>query len=96
MNSAYNMNRHILQDYWMQLSVICLAELLQCMKFQMLPLIDKGSVFVPCHQSRLAVGWLRSSCLRNDWPLAIGIIPRVHQLDVKYFYLVFVVKYLHS
>jgi len=28
MNSAHNMNRHILQNYWMQLSVICLAALL--------------------------------------------------------------------
>ena len=80
----------------MQLSVIFLAELLECMKFQMLAVIHKGSVYVPCHQSRLAVGWLRSSCLLCDWPLAIGIIPRVHKLGVKYFYLVFVVKYLHS
>jgi len=28
MNSAHNMNRHTLQNYCMQLSVICLAELL--------------------------------------------------------------------
>jgi len=63
----------------------------------MLPLIHDCSVYVPCHQSRLAVGWLRSSFLCNDWPLAIGIIvPRAHKLDVKYFYLVFVVRYLHS